>query len=44
VVLEKDDILACIIYSLVANKLDCIGLALGYIRFLFNGELENILR
>lgn len=39
IILEKDDILACLIYSLVAYKLDEVGLALQYIRFLLGNEL-----
>lgn len=37
--MEKDDILACLIYSLVAYKLDEVGVALQYVRFLLNNEL-----
>ena len=43
IVLEKEDILACIIYTLVTSKLDSIGVALKYIKFLLGAEIDSVL-
>lgn len=43
-VLEKDDILSCIICILVTYKLDDLGVALNYFKFILGKEIDNVLR
>jgi hypothetical protein len=43
-ILEKDDILSCLIYILVTYKIDDLGVALSYLKFLLGEEVDNVLR
>lgn len=41
---EKDDVLGCIMYTLVAHKLDNIGCFLAYLSFLLGKDIDSVLR
>lgn len=41
---EKEDVLCCIIYTLVKHKLDGVGNLLEYLAFLLGKEIDEVLR
>lgn len=43
VTVEKEDLLGCIIYTLVRYKLDGIGVVLEYLLFLLGKDIDKVL-
>jgi hypothetical protein len=41
---EKEDVLGCIIYTLVRYKLDNLGFFLAYLNFLLGKDIDSVLR
>jgi hypothetical protein len=41
---EKEDVLGCIIFTLVRYKLDSIGVVLEYLAFLLGKDIDTVLR
>lgn len=41
---EKEDVLGCIVYTLVRYQLDGVGCLLAYLEFLLGKEIDSVLR